>query len=217
MTQFSRCPNARYLTAIVGAAALSWSAMSLADHHGHHGSKFPISIAEAEAAAQARFAEMDTDGDGQISRSEFAQAPMQRHQGGWSQRHKLGVKGAGDGSGYRRGPEGRKAEGRGEHWQARREAMQEETDAELFARLDEDGDGQLSEAEFSARAVKSARHEMMRERLFDRLDTDGSGTLTRDELPNPVDRLEAMDADGDGIVTQEEARAFYRARRGSDG
>lgn len=208
MTRFTRYADARFLTAIVGAAALSWSAVSLADHHR---SKFPISIAEAEVAAEARFAEMDTDGDGQISRSEFAQAPMQRHHGGWSQRHKLGVEGAGSGHGsaHRRGPEG--------HTTEQREAMREAMDAELFERLDEDGDGQLSEAEFSAGAVNSARHEMLRERLFDRLDKDGSGTLTRAELPNPVDRLKAMDADGDGIVTQEEARAFYRARRDSDG
>jgi Ca2+-binding EF-hand superfamily protein len=52
-----------------------------------------------------------------------------------------------------------------------------------------------------------------RERMFDRLDRNGDGVLSADELPDPIARLEAMDADGDGTVTAEEARAFRQSRK----
>ena len=47
-----------------------------------------------------------------------------------------------------------------------------DTNAKMFKRLDTDGDGKLTLAEFAAPS----------ERLFDRLDRDRDGTITRDEM-----------------------------------
>lgn len=99
---------------------------------------------------------------------------------------------------------------------------------QILAEFDTDGDGQLSEDEFPGPEVH-----------FDRLDTDGDGFLTQAELlagrPGPphgggferddVDRdgkvsqaefsgpkelFSRLDKDGDGYITQEEARAGHR-------
>lgn len=49
------------------------------------------------------------------------------------------------------------------------------------------------------------------EARFQTLDADRSGGLSREELPDPSRRLEAMDSDGDGTVTREEARAHRQS------
>jgi Ca2+-binding EF-hand superfamily protein len=217
MTRFLPHPTTRRITAIAGAAvfagtlALSWSAQTLADQK--HGPEFPISIAEARAAFDARFDALDADGDGVISRSEFMDAPAAARHGGWAHHGKRGpgmrLHGRKGGEHTLVADEGGNDERR-DAWEAKRA----ELDAQVFARLDTDGDGQLSEDEFGARELREARREMVQERMFDRLDRDGSGTLSRAELGVWLNRLEAMDADADGTVTREEARAHRQARRG---
>ncbi len=108
-----------------------------------------------------------------------------------------------------------------------------------FARLDTDGDGLISLAEFLAaepgshrkqrgehqhrfhqRSEREARRPHdgerqppSREASFARLDRNQDGVLDRSEFPPRLARLEAMDSDGDGIVTPAERRAFMAQQR----
>ncbi len=200
MKRFRRFPSARPFGAVALGAVLAAPLLAQA---GDRKPEFPISLEEARAQAEARFQELDADGDGEISASEFAQAPMPRFH------HRL------EGKSYRAGS--RADDRRRAPDTAERQARREASESELFARLDENGDGQLSQAEFSRERVREARQSMAREQMFQRLDDDGDGTLSRDELPDMVSRLEAMDADDDGQVTQDEARAYHRERRGDRG
>lgn len=193
----------RHLPALTGILALSWSALTVADVHRH--GPFPIEIAEARAAAEAAFENLDEDGDGMVSRSEFMSAPSLRgawpgHGEGPHGRHRM------HGPINPDAPEAARAAGR-----ERREAH----DEALFQRLDTDGDGVLSPEEFGSGEIRQARSGMTRERLFERLDQSGSGALSREEFTGWLARLEAMDADGNGVVTREEAKAHPRAGRGA--
>ncbi len=93
-------------------------------------------------------------------------------------------------------------------------------------RLDTDGDGLISESEFRFPGERMLRH----------ADTDGDGTVTSEEMAQAQaeqaermsehqaqaqaeanERFAAMDADGDGAVTTEEARAHAFAQVDEDG
>jgi Ca2+-binding EF-hand superfamily protein len=200
---FSPARAARNLMIIGGAMAMSMAAMA-APEPGKL--QFPISISEARERADSRFQSLDKDGNGVLSREEFAAAEWmgKRHSRG----HGHMRPGARDGkAGLRYRPDGADRGDR-EAWRERRDA----TDAALFEALDADGDGTLSRDEFGTRQIREARRQAMADRLFDRLDRNGDGVISRDEFPDGVARLEAMDTDGDGVVTEAEARAFRASR-----
>lgn len=190
MKQPNRRSRRAALVATMAGALTLGVAAAAAGGHLHRNAEFPISLAEAQDRADARFREMDSDGNGEISAAEFAAAAPRLHRGHGPHR------------GHGRPGEERRAG----------EDDRDELDAALFRRLDTDADGQLSEAEFDGRRMREARSALLRERMFAHLDADGSGALGPEELPDPSRRLQAMDADGDGTVTREEARAHHRAR-----
>jgi hypothetical protein len=163
----------RFLSlSVLAGCALAGAASATA---GPHAPAFPVSVAQAEARAEARFVELDANRDGELSPAELNAAPL------WHRAATLP------------GP-------RQPRWAGA-------ADAELFARLDENDDGALSPDEFGRRELRDAGRALARERLFQRLDADASGGLDRAELPDVAGRLRALDADGDGLVTREEARA----------
>jgi Ca2+-binding EF-hand superfamily protein len=199
-------------TALIGFTIAGSAFAQPGEGRRMHRDHFPIDIAAAEARAVERFAALDTDGDGKLSKAEFAAAPMRGP----------GMMGAGGRMGMRAkgpwmddtaddDPDAADADTAPAERHAQMQARMAEADPEIFARLDADGDGKLAQAEFGMAKVHAAAHGVMRERMFTTLDKNDDGALTREELPDRVARLREMDTDGDGQVTREEARARYRA------
>ncbi len=112
-------------------------------------------------------------------------------------------------------------------------AEAETRSAERFAAIDADGDERISSAEFDdadlRRGVfKRGGHHRgkprrdgnggkpdkaaMKEKLFARLDADEDGFLSQAEFGKPVERLRALDANGDGQVDRDERRSGHRKR-----
>ena len=84
-----------------------------------------------------------------------------------------------------------------------------------LAEFDADGDGSLNLEEYQALWLDA-----MRERMVDRFqahDDDGDGLVTAEEFGEPFDRIVSrLDGDGDGEVTEDELRAA-RDRDRDDG
>lgn len=94
-----------------------------------------ISRTEMDAAQSQRFASLDADGDGLVSEAEYVDAVKERGRGRMAERM-----------------------------------------AQRFAQTDADGDGFATEAEFTdAGAVR-----------FDRMDADGDGLVTADEMRQSI-------------------------------
>lgn len=181
-----------------------------------------IDISELKAAEEKRFAAADADGDGLVTAEEFAAVdprqlsagvPGPGDRGGWQRRA------AGDAG---RGPDGEARQKRLRQERLRQERMErrraeiekriaegekrrQEARSRDFETADSDGDGQLSADEYGdmPATLKAARQREM----FARLDGNEDGVLTPEEFPSMVSRLQALDADGDGLVTREEMRA----------
>jgi Ca2+-binding EF-hand superfamily protein len=168
--------NRLLITASASAAFLLTAAVVTANPGEH---RFPISVAEIEARQAAAFARTDSDGDGLISPAEFD---------------------AHEGPGRRAHRGGKRADQDDPQAQAARRA---ELDHQLFQALDTDGNGTLSQSEFSSQALVEARRSTMRQYGFQRMDKDEDGYLSPQEFP--PGRLAALDADGDGMITREEA------------
>jgi len=151
--------------------------------------RFPISVEDLDARRAAVFAATDTNGDGLISAEEFDAHSSKRAHGSGPRHRRSGDPGF-EHRGQDHGDRG--------HWSERQAAM----DGLIFQALDKDGDGVVSEDEFSRQAMAEARASIMKTRLFDRLDKNEDGYLTPEEFP-PA-RLRSMDANGDGEITRDE-------------
>lgn len=143
--------------------------------------RFPISVEQLEAKRTAVFAETDQNGDGLVSAEEF-----DAHAGDRMQRSRKG--------GHPRGERHPPFDGADAHMA--------EMEALLFSALDVDGDGFLSDTEFSHAAMAAARKSLMQERRFNRLDADDDGYLSPEEFPPR--RLAEFDADGNGEISRDE-------------
>ena len=169
--------------------------------------KFPIDIASAQAKADERFSAADTDSSGTISLAEFEAAKF--------------ADGKRKGMRTKRKMRERKRQARSTadsqvraDRKAARAAHKEQVRAELFALMDTDGDGSVSAEEHANADHHALRKTAVKRTMFTRLDANSDGQLTRDELPNRVERLNALDADGDGLVTKKEMRAARKAKHG---
>jgi Ca2+-binding EF-hand superfamily protein len=184
MSRKSRKITVALLTAGLAAftVTLVWAAHSVLE--------FPISVAALEARDNETFARVDSDSSGEISREELADAQPVRSR----PRHDV------------RGARHHFAGG----WRGQHAGGLAANEAEIFAILDSDGDGQLSADEFSMAKQHAARETNLMSKRFDRLDTDGSGTLGMSEFP--AQRMQNLDVDGDGEITREEMRNGMRKR-----
>ena len=153
--------------------------------------------------AKVMLKRFDKDGDGKISREEFAKAGGHRmakrgERGGEKSEERA------EGKDEMRGP-GR--EGRGPRWHRHHERRAER----VFERFDLNDDGVLEAAEIEA-AVK---HRVSRRinAMVRRLDQDGDGKITRAEFERPArERFAARDINGDGVITEDDLPPFMRGR-----
>lgn len=186
--------------------------------------------------AQARFAALDANGDGIVSRDEMlaaagerAQARFERMQPdengivrregreGWGRPHRDGPRA--EGHGHRHRPDAENRTGR-----------QHERAAEQFSRLDTDGDGMLSPQEYEAgmreRAERFAgrhggwrhgevpaemrqMHAELRTLMREGMNLDSFSGLMQERAGA---RFEALDTDGDGALTAAEFTAGIAER-----
>lgn len=163
-------------------------------------SRFPVSVESMDARRAEIFAAIDTNGDGLISAEEFdAHEPPargKRHAGDTGRPH-----GHPKSAGHRPDPSADQI--------ASEIARMDES---LFQQLDSNGDGVLSQDEFSREAMMAARRELMKLQIFAHADQNDDGYLSPDEFPPR--RLADMDANADGEVTRDELRAHRQPSAG---
>lgn len=149
-----------------------------------------ISAADRTARREARFSRMDADGDGEVSLAEMRTAREAR--------------------------------------QERRAARRAMREARRFERLDTDGSGTLSTAELAeARDMRTERRARRSERragtrgegrramrLLRRADADGDRQVSRAEFDTMVEaRFARLDTDRSGTITPAEREAARQARK----
>ncbi|MCM8558519.1 EF-hand domain-containing protein [Sphingomicrobium sediminis] len=135
------------LTILIAATAIALPMAAQAHQPGPRGPQGDITLAEVEAQSAERFANIDVNGDGQLTQDEM-KAHAEARKAEWQENN----------DGERRGPRARRGgrgggEGRG------------------FDRLDADGSGTLSLAEFQSRPLA----------MFERADANNDRVVTEAE------------------------------------
>lgn len=157
-------------------------------------------------ASRGRFRGMDKDGDGKVSRDEFAGPPalfgrMDADGDGFLDRGEAA-------RGFRAGAAaplpGRL---RGMDKDGDRTITREEfTGPEgAFDRLDANNDGAITEDELPRPGAGTATRGPAARRLM-AMDRDGDGKVSREEFSGPARLFDRLDGDGDGAITAGEAR-----------
>jgi Ca2+-binding EF-hand superfamily protein len=114
------------------------------------------------------------------------------------------------GGGWMHGPGGPDGAPHGD-WKAQHEARMQQFQNDLFAALDTDHNGQISQAEFAK--APEVMHTLMKKQMFERMDTDHDGFIEKDEFMARFDKLSALDTNGDGKVSRDEMKAAHDANR----
>jgi Ca2+-binding EF-hand superfamily protein len=206
----------QHLIVVMCIAATSTNAADVTDQELRRNSSINIEAMASRSAA--RFAKIDTNGNGQIDTAEFAAIEMKRphraKQGKRPHRAKQGKRPhrAKPGKRPHRAKPGKRPHRAkpgfsrgGPHDGFRRGHQRLPNPDAVFDMADEDADGQLSRKEFKLLPAKIKK--VVQKPLFSRLDVNDDGALTEDEFPRSATRLKKLDANGDGELTRDEIPA----------
>ncbi|WOJ92100.1 EF-hand domain-containing protein [Congregibacter variabilis] len=80
----------------------------------------------------------------------------------------------------------------------------------MFKRADANGDGELTRDEMLAAVETAGERQAKMPQMFDAMDTDGNGVVTPGEAQDHA--FARMDANADGFVSQDEAKAMHGKR-----
>lgn len=163
-----------------------------------------------------RFAALDKNGDGKVSKDEFAGPPARFAQldadhDGFVTRQEAGGPGMPPG-GPGALPPRLKAMDKNNDGKVSRDEFT--GPAPRFDRIDADGDGYLTLQEvrqFAARAAAASPGQGAFAR-FDAIDKNKDGKISREEFPGPAKRFDRLDADHDGSLTRAELHAAASTR-----
>ncbi len=180
---------------IAGTAWFAPQALAASDSTGDNLSR-SIDLSELEARSLDRFSELDTNNNGLIDTAEYAtdtKAGGRRHKRGHRDDHRK----------------------RHQLDPAERAEQQTAHKAELFARLDTDNNGVLSNDEFAqTREVhKALRKERHLQHRFEKLDDNGDTQLSLAEFQQRLEKMRALDTNNDGTLTRSELHAGKQAHR----
>jgi len=146
----------------------------------------PVVLSELQERMTEQFNRADSDGDGSLTAHELAQLPN-KHRGGFRFKRKFK--------------------------KHQTQLDQEQLEAEVFAALDQNQDGQLSPEEAAPAKRRDAMRKIFLAKHFERLDADNNGRIEQQEFNLRLDRLRAADTNQDGIVTKSERRAARQRQR----
>ena len=178
MTTFATAAKSAVLFALAAACAAKAAAGARCDG--------PLSLERVAERAGARFAALDADADGMVSRGEFDAAALARRGAMKGHHHARWARWLDDLDAKQRA------------------AARRERERALFAALDVDRSGQLSAREFARR--RDVGRALFRDRVFERMDADASGALSAIEFTARLSRLAERDADRDGQLSCAERR-----------
>ena len=204
---------------IVGFTAIGLIVVStglLASHHGSKHQHGPIVIDDMvqriNTHSLEQFLLADLNKDGLISLAEFEQH-IPKHGFRGKGHPKAGGESGNDDAQRQHGHKPHHGKGMRGHASRMFGLMNAGTDrsdmralveTEMFALLDADKDGAISDTEYAA-ANKRENEQLARKRaMFKMLDTNADGRLAQEEMPNPEQRLRALDTNNDGVVDRSE-------------
>jgi Ca2+-binding EF-hand superfamily protein len=94
-----------------------------------------------------------------------------------------------------------------------RKDMRAQVELEMFALLDADKDGTISDAEYKAANKRENKHLARKRVMFKLLDTNADGRLAQEEMPNSEKILRALDTNSDGVVDRAEMSKLREQRK----
>ena len=181
------------LLATVAAGIVALPAIALAQHEGHDGPKGPTTRAELQKTLEQKFAEIDANKDGVITKAE-ADAQREKMKKQWAEKRterrdeRFAAMDANKDGQISKAEFDAAHAARSQKWaDARKEGLREDGDGDrkfgrhgmrghmnggdMFARLDANKDGKVTRAEFTAKPLA----------MFDRADANKDGTVTPEE------------------------------------